>query len=161
MAMLDLRERLLARESLVIHSRCPSVATRSFEDDEFPCRVVEALPAIVGAEDCILDAHAKPAFKIDARLVAEGHTRRERELVPFDEIGLLVYFQAKAVADTMQEVWPVTSLGDDRACGAVDLLKGNAWADGVERGLVGTEHGVVDRSIFLPWLADMGATRHV
>src|SRR5690606_11638438 len=128
--------------------RCGGIGA-SVHYDHVPGGVVEPPSAVPGDGHDVLDADAEPAGQVDAGFDGEAHARHERLLLGVDHVGRLVRGDADAVPGAVDEVLPVAGVGDDRAGRPVDVLAGGAGAHGVESGLLGGAHEVVDAALLV------------
>ncbi len=90
----------------------------------------ENLAAVVRDQHEIFNAHAAPAFNVDARLYAGDHARLERDAGPTGcspaQEWRLMEVHANAVACSVAEVVAVARCGDEIASDGVYLVGAHA-----------------------------------
>jgi 5'-3' exonuclease len=72
--------------------------------------VIHEEGTVIAAHDDVLDPRTPALVDVETRLDAEGHPLLEWQLIPGDDVGLLMGFQADAVAGAMDEVAPQSSV---------------------------------------------------
>src|SRR4051794_10420032 len=132
----------------------------SGDDTQLAVGVVLPPAAVVGGDDDVLDAHPEAAGQVDAGLDREAHAGLDAIGLALDHVRRLVGPESGAMPDAVDEVLAVAGVGDHLASGAVDPLAGDPGADGLEAGLLGLAHDLVDRALLVGRLADVdGASR--
>src|SRR6476619_6574976 len=104
----------------------------------------EALAAVPGDHDEILDPHPADARQVDARLHCDDHALLEGCVVGDGQARILVDLETDAVTGAVLEVLSVAGLGDDVANDRVGVRSGDAGTHRVEAGQLGPQHQLVD-----------------